>query len=170
MEMPLLETIPPSAATPLSKLPALLRVRRWVDSALCGGAGLLAGLAGAYLLRELDAAPWSVACVAVLPAALLAALGWLYAGRSFALYQAHWLAGEGVVLHSGVWWRSEAWVPIARLQHIDVNQGPLDRRWGMASLTLHTAGTHEHATRIDGLPVADAHALRAALLPRAERA
>ena len=54
----------------------------------------------------------------------------------------------------------------ARLQHLDVQQGPLDRRWGMASLSLHTAGSHDHHTRILGLPLAQAHALRDHLLPR----
>ena len=31
---------------------------------------------------------------------------------------------------------------------------------------LNTAGTHDHSLRIKGLPVAQAHALRAELLPR----
>ncbi len=51
------------------------------------------------------------------------------------------------------------------LQFLDVNQGPLDRRWGMASLSLQTASAHDHTTRIAGLPLQEAHALRAALLP-----
>lgn len=94
-------------------------------------------------------------------------LGRRYAGQRFAAYRAELRPGEGVVLHSGVWWRSEAWVPVARLQHLDVSQGPLDRRWGMASLSLHTAGSHDHRLTIEGLPVDEAHALRARLMPQA---
>jgi len=98
--------------------------------------------------------------------ALGALAGWFYGTRRHALYRAELRAGEGVVLYSGVWWRSEVWVPMARLQHLDVSQGPLDRRWAMASLSLHTAGSHDHHTRIDGLPQALAHSLRERLLPR----
>lgn len=108
--------------------------------------------------------------VTALVALGLAALGWWYGGQYFAHYQGSLHAGEGVVLHSGVWWRTEAWVPMARLQHLDVTQGPLDRAWGMATLTLNTAGTHDHSLRIKGLPAEQAHALRAALLPRTRSA
>ena len=101
---------------------------------------------GLLLLALLIVAPlmiwapvlWIWLSMPLLP--LAAWLGWRYAARYFAAYQARWLPDEGVVLSSGVWWRSEVWVPMARLQHLDVSQGPLDRRWGMASLSLHTAG------------------------------
>ena len=158
---------------PLGKMPGQLRFWRGFHAL----AGLLAGVAlGVVLLGWASEsvegfAAWGngVAVFAVL-ALLLAALGWWYGSLSFAHYQASLHAGEGVVLKSGVWWRAEAWVPMARLQHLDVTQGPLDRLWGMATLTLNTAGTHDHSLRIKGLPVAQAHALRAALLPRTRSA
>jgi len=148
------------AERPLEKLPALLQViRLWSLLAALLPAGLIA-LPGLVWMPQ----PWAWAA-GLLP--LLAAwLAWRYAARYFAAYQARWLPEEGVVLNEGVWWRSEIWVPMARLQHLDVSQGPLDRRWGMASLSLHTAGTHDHKTRIHGLPLAQAQALREALLPR----
>ena len=148
------------AEQPLDKLPALLWVARLWSLLL----GLLAALA--VLVPLLIWAPllWAALALPLLPLSAWAA--WRYAARFFEAYQARWLPKEGVVLNKGVWWRSEVWVPMARLQHLDVSQGPLDRRWGMASLSLHTAGTHDHKTRIHGLPQAQAHALREALLPR----
>lgn len=142
----------------LAKLPGLL----WLIRLRSLAAALLA--AGLLALPGLLWAPQPWAWLALLP--LAAVCGWRYAARYFAAYQARWLPEEGVVLNEGVWWRSEVWVPMARLQHLDLSQGPLDRRWGMASLSLHTAGTHDHKTRIHGLPLAQAQALREALLPR----
>jgi membrane protein YdbS with pleckstrin-like domain len=43
---------------------------------------------------------------------------------------------------SGLLTRSVATVPFARLQHVAIGRGPLDRRFGLASLQLRTAGGH----------------------------
>ena len=91
---------------------------------------------------------------------------WFYAGKRFSAYETAFFPGEGMRVRSGVLWRKENWLPIARLQHLDVNQGPLGRKWGMAALALHTAGTHDHELVLHGLPTADAHKLREILMPR----
>jgi len=155
-----------AAITPLGKLPALLGLWRLAFSLGTGLAGLLVLLLCELLLeRWLDGQAVLRALLWALP--LLGLLfGLWFAGRRFALYGAALHAGEGVVLRRGVWWRSEVWVPMARLQHLDVTQGPLDRLWGMASLSLHTAGSHDHHTRIQGLSLTQAQALRDTLLPR----
>lgn len=41
---------------------------------------------------------------------------------------------------SGLVTRSVATVPFARVQHVSIGRGPLDRRFGLASLQLRTAG------------------------------
>jgi membrane protein YdbS with pleckstrin-like domain len=51
----------------------------------------------------------------------------------------------------GLLWRSDTVVPFGRVQHIDVNQGPLDRFFGIATLTLHTAGNHNASVSLPGL-------------------
>src|SRR5262249_15869407 len=33
-------------------------------------------------------------------------------------------------------------LPLSRLQHVDIERGPLERMFGLAALVLHTAGTH----------------------------
>ena len=154
----------------IARLPALLRYWRWrygLSAALPGLA--LGGLLLLVSLRAVDAE--SALSNGLWPAflglvALGFVLGWRYAGLCFHHYRAEHHMGEGVVLYSGVWWRSEVWVPTARLQHLDVSQGPLDRRWGMATLSLHTAGSHDQHTRIHGLPLEQAHALREHLMPK----
>ncbi|WP_324072958.1 MAG: PH domain-containing protein [Erythrobacter sp.] len=51
----------------------------------------------------------------------------------------------------GLLFRSDTVVPFGRVQHIDVNQGPLDRFFGLATLTLHTAGNHNASVSLPGL-------------------
>lgn len=54
-------------------------------------------------------------------------------------------------------------VPFGRIQHIDVDQGPIDRRYGLATLTLHTAGNHNSKVALPGLRYADALHMREAI-------
>lgn len=42
-------------------------------------------------------------------------------------------------------------VPFSRVQHIDVAQGPIERLFGLSSLVLHTAGTHNSTVVLPGL-------------------
>lgn len=51
----------------------------------------------------------------------------------------------------GVLWRSDTIVPFGRVQHIDVDQGPLERALDIATLTLHTAGSHNSSVALPGL-------------------
>jgi uncharacterized protein len=51
-------------------------------------------------------------------------------------------------------------VPYGRIQHIDVDQGPIERRYDLATLSAHTAGTHGATISLPGLAHADAVALR----------
>ncbi len=99
-------------------------------------------------------------------ALLGAVVGYFYAGHAFNAFDATLIEGEGVVVRKGVWWREEIMVPISRLQHIDIGQGPLGRYWKMAHMTLHTAGSHDNGTHIYGMALEQAHALRDHLLPR----
>ena len=54
-------------------------------------------------------------------------------------------------------------VPFGRIQHIDVDQGPVDRRYDLATLTVHTAGNHNSTVALPGLLHADALAMREAI-------
>ena len=60
----------------------------------------------------------------------------------------------------GILFRSDTVVPFGRVQHIDVDQGPLQRAYGIATLTLHTAGSHNASVHLPGLGNDDALAMR----------
>jgi membrane protein YdbS with pleckstrin-like domain len=51
----------------------------------------------------------------------------------------------------GILFRADTVVPFSRVQHIDVDQGPLERFFGIATLTLHTAGNHNASVHLPGL-------------------
>ena len=70
------------------------------------------------------------------------------------------LAGERLRVVRGVFFRADTVVPFGRVQHIDVGQGPLERAFGLATLTVHTAGTHNASVSLPGLKHADAAAMR----------
>ena len=60
----------------------------------------------------------------------------------------------------GFLWRTDTIVPFNRIQHIDVAQGPLQRAYGLSTLIVHTAGTHNSIVTLPGLATADAEAMR----------
>ena len=51
-------------------------------------------------------------------------------------------------------------VPLDRVQHIDIAQGPLERSFGVSRLIVHTAGTLHSQVLLPGLPRGTAEAMR----------
>lgn len=83
-------------------------------------------------------------------------------------YQTTWIRvdADGLEFARGRWWRHHVSIPRARIQHTDVTQGPLQRRFGLGTLVIYTAGTEHASVPIEGLPHATALAFRDALLTR----
>lgn len=71
----------------------------------------------------------------------------------------------GLRVRRGVIWHAEILVPRSRVQHLDLERGPLERQFGLATLVVHTAGTQTSALRQSGFEEPDATALRDALIP-----
>ena len=66
---------------------------------------------------------------------------------------------DDLLVRRGVLVRRLSVVPYGRMQYVDVSAGPLDRRLGLARVTLHTAAAASDAS-IPGLPEAEARRLR----------
>lgn len=125
------------------------------------------GVTGSVLVLILLLPMTVVAAVAFGPAALgvglvlsavVVGLVWWRAGRrarswGFALRQ------NDLVICSGLLFRRLTIVPFGRMQLIDIAQGPLDRRLGLATVQMHTAAAASDA-RIPLLPAEEAHQLR----------
>lgn len=97
---------------------------------------------------------------------LFVTLGAIY-GRARAKRVRWRLDRRGLQVSRGLIWQGEVLVPRSRVQHLDIERGPIERRFGLASLVVHTAGTRLSALRQGGFLDADAVALRDALLPEA---
>ena len=99
----------------------------------------------------------------VLGLAAVAWLAWLYANASYR-HARFALTDDGLRIRRGVFWRSEILVPRSRVQHTDLNRGPIDRHFGLATLKVYTAGTKLASVALSGLPDARAVELRDALV------
>lgn len=93
---------------------------------------------------------WGVAGGGLAVVALLAILAvlwprWDYQRTSYRVDE------MGLEIRRGVIWRHQLSVPIGRVQHADVSQGPLQRMFGIATLTVHTAGTQNSSVPLEGL-------------------
>jgi len=74
---------------------------------------------------------------------------------------------DDLLIRRGIMLRSLVVVPYGRMQFVDVSSGPLARRFGIATVELHTAAPGTNAT-IPGLPPAEAARLRDRLASRGE--
>lgn len=72
-----------------------------------------------------------------------------------------------IVYRSGVLWRSVTAVPYNRIQHVETANTPLDRRFGLASLQLFTAGGAGGDLKIAGLDRKAAERLRVHVVGKA---
>lgn len=71
-----------------------------------------------------------------------------------------------IVFRTGLFWRKTTVLPFNRIQHAEVTHGPLQRRFGLATLKFFTAGGAAVDLSIEGLLATDAEALREEILRR----
>lgn len=81
-------------------------------------------------------------------------------------HMAYRVDDEGIEIRAGVIWRTVANVPRSRVQHTDVAQGPLERKYGLGKLIIYTAGTQHSRVVVPGLEHGTALSIRDHLLPR----
>ena len=74
------------------------------------------------------------------------------------------LDGQRLFVASGVIVHREKSIPIERVQHVDVARGPLERLFGLARVSVFTAGGRTATIHVPGLTPERADALRAAVL------
>ena len=72
---------------------------------------------------------------------------------------------QGIEIRKGVYWRVVINVPRSRVQHIDVSQGPIERRYGLGTLVIYTAGSDHAKVELEGLEHGRALRIREHLLP-----
>jgi membrane protein YdbS with pleckstrin-like domain len=136
--------------------PGQLWVMRVRAGALSLALLLLAGLAET-LLREGLAVPLGAL---IAPALLLA--GYFIFVAPPRRFRAWGYAIDSEELHvrHGVWTQVQTVVPLGRIEHIDISQGPLERAFGVCRLIVHTAGTLHSQVTVPGLSRDNAERMR----------
>ena len=113
--------------------------------------GLLTSLPfviGAWVLSAFDIVPpWVIGIPVLILVAILVGLLPMkrYRSRGYDMSDDRLRVVKGVLFHS------DTVVPFSRVQHLDVEQGPIERAFGIARLILHTAGTHNSSVTLPGL-------------------
>jgi membrane protein YdbS with pleckstrin-like domain len=126
----------------------------WLPLALIGG-GILA--------TQTSITAGVLAASGVLSLASLMALWW--PSLSFDRYG--WALGDDDVrVASGVLFRRIVTIPMSRVQHVDVHQGPIEQLFGLSSVRIHTASGVGVDGIIPGLEAEDAEKLRDTLVAR----
>lgn len=119
---------------------------------------LLVMLASAYFLNQV------ILPIFLIPAfILLAALSILFSYFS-AKACAYHRGSFDLMFKSGLWWKKKTAVSFSRIQHIDLSHGPLERKFGLATLKFFTAGGARSDLTIPGLVKADAEKIREQIL------
>jgi membrane protein YdbS with pleckstrin-like domain len=80
--------------------------------------------------------------VGVLPVVAVLVLVVLSVGVMPGLRWRRWryeIRTDEVDLQRGIFWVARTLVPLARIQHVDTRQGPLQRRFGLATVVFYTA-------------------------------
>ncbi|MEV5873374.1 PH domain-containing protein [Streptomyces sp. NPDC052101] len=131
--------------------PALVRVRRLLIAVWAAVLAVATGLP----LGLLAGPAW--AAFALLPP-VLAAGCWRLVERNWRSWR-YAERADDLLISRGVLWREETVVPYGRMQLVEVTSGPIERRFGLATVQLHTAAAATDAT-IPGLDPAEAERLR----------
>jgi membrane protein YdbS with pleckstrin-like domain len=139
--------------------PKLATLRRLLN--IGAGSVLLIGLT----VLAAMASTWVAVVVAGLGLAALG-WGWVVVGRSVRSW-GYAERADDLLVTRGVLNRQLVVVPYGRMQFVDVTAGPLDRRFGLATVQLHTAAAASDA-QIPGLVPAEAARLRDRLAARGE--
>ncbi|WP_253195235.1 PH domain-containing protein [Streptomyces sp. MP131-18] len=112
-------------------------------------------VAGGLLPPLLGAGVWALLAVPPLAAA---GWGWGALGRNWQSWR-YLERDDDLLISRGVLWRKLTAVPYGRMQLVEVTSGPLERKFGLARLQLHTAAAATDAT-VPGLDPAEAERLR----------
>jgi len=115
---------------------------------------LAAGGGGSWaLLERAQIPPWLAFSPGVAAAALALVLVTVLPPARWHRWR-YEVRGEEVDLERGVLWRRRTLVPLSRVQHVDTKSGPLQRRFGLATVEIYTAAGSEEIPQL-AVSVAD---------------
>jgi membrane protein YdbS with pleckstrin-like domain len=136
-------------------VPVSLRLRT-MRRVVLGIVGVLVGAVAAAVLAIVGAT--LAAVITIVAVVAICAAGFVVVGRNYNSW-GYAERGSDLLVTHGVMWRRLVVVPYGRMQLVDVTAGPIERKFGISTLRLHTASAGTDA-RIHGLTSAEATRLR----------
>jgi membrane protein YdbS with pleckstrin-like domain len=137
------------------------RISSWIFTSIVGVFLLF------QLIVNLFGGPWRIAIAVALTIVVGGLLAWLSHRWPEISYRHTFyrVDPQGFEIRRGVFWRRTINVPKSRVQHTDVSQGPLQRKYDLGTLVIYTAGTDHAKVELQGLHHAQAMRIRDHLLP-----
>jgi membrane protein YdbS with pleckstrin-like domain len=157
------ERVPLVHESPQALHPAIRDVWRWSGVISWGIFAVFLTVLEFIVFRSaFDKEGW-IPFIAPLFCLSLAALSWWLADKQYSAWT-YQLRSHDLVMSHGLVWKSRRCVARGRVQHIDINSGPLDRRWGLVQVSIYVAGALGAVGSIPGLTPVEAERLREAIL------
>lgn len=155
----------PVFARELSPLHPKIRVA-WLVEEFIGAlvfSGIAAGVDFLWLSPHVDA--WPLPTGALFAGVAVPMLLWTVVGpRLTYRFWRYAIREHDVLTSSGIVWRTQRSVPRLRIQHVELQTGPITRRLGLVAITFYTAGSGAADAKIPGLEPEVAEAIRDRLL------
>ena len=85
--------------------------------------------------------------VLILSAIILFLAKFYFRNKKYRLFDKYLTYQEGVLVHN------ETVVPFSRIQHVEIDEGPLERYFSLATLSVYTAGDSGKDLKISGLRI-----------------
>ena len=134
-----------------------------VRTVLTGALALLFAAIASLVVFGLLSEAWRPILIALVVLPMLPALAYISGKRcGYALRE------KDIALRKGIFWQRQIIQPLARIQHIELARGPIDKRLGLAGLRIFSAGTGTETLTIPGLDLGTAQDIRARLLDAQE--
>ena len=126
------------------------RVRWALFGGFFGAVGLILFVVFMFILGPRDPGPWLVLAGALVPGIPIFVAGVFLPQKTYRT-TTYAISELGLEIRRGIWWKHLIDVPRSRIQHTDVQQGPLARHFGLGKLVVYTAGTEHASVELDGL-------------------
>lgn len=133
-----------------------------INNALWAAPMLAAGVAVSYFMRLGDLPPY----LWILPALAAVGVSIISVFVTPTLRWRRWryeIRADEVDLQRGIFWITRTLVPLARIQHVDTQNGPLQRRYGLATVVFYTAAGANQIPELSAPVAADVRERIAAL-------
>jgi uncharacterized protein len=146
-----------------SLAPNTLKARYWAAGIVIGCVSLL----GLGILPPVFSHLWWLGILIILVAGGLALAGTTWLIRKRFEGEGYALRDYDIIHRHGYFWRIQTTVPFSRVQHVEIGQGPIEKRFGISTIRVFTAGGSNSDLSISGIDPEEAHRIKSFIVHQA---